>query len=140
MVDDGHPDACSKVILVVDDDANVSNQLAELLRCQGYHAATVTSGAAALQFIETHGPPGLILLDLIMPEMGGITVLSKVHERYPEVPVCLVTALYDEHILKAAMRLGAYDCVTKPMNTDYLRTAVLIKMFEHRHPIPAHPN
>ena len=117
-----------KTILVVDDDPGCSNQLAELLRCQGFSAVGVTSGPAALLYVDENGPPGLILLDLIMPEMNGIEVLSKIHERYPDVPVCLITALYDEHLLRAAFRMGAYDCVTKPMDFEYLRSAVISKV------------
>lgn len=118
----------TKTILVVDDDERCSTQLAELLRVQGYPAVSLTSGPAALAYIEAHGPPGLILLDIMMPEMNGIEVLSRVRERYPAVPVCLITALYDEALLRAAMRLGAYECVTKPFDMEYLQTAVLVKM------------
>jgi len=118
----------SRTILVVDDDPNCTSTLAELLRCQGFETVGVTSGTQALLFIEEHGPPGLILLDLIMPEMGGIEVLSKVHERYPNLPVCLITALYDERLLRAAFRLGAYDCVTKPMDFEYLKTTIAAKI------------
>ena len=122
----------SKTILVVDDDRGCSEQLAKLLRCLGYQAVAVMSGAEALRFVDEHGPPGLVLLDLLMPQMNGIEVLSRLHERYPDVPVCLITALYDEFLLRAALRLGAYDCVTKPMDLDYLKRAILIKMFDQR--------
>ena len=122
----------SKVILVVDDDPGCSGQLAELLRCQGYEAVAVTSGADALRFVEEHGPPGLVLLDLIMPEMGGVEVLAKLRDTHPDIPVCLVTALYDEQVLQTAFQLGVYECVSKPMDLEYLKTAVLVKMFEAR--------
>ena len=126
-----------KTILVVDDDTGICHQLAELLRCQGYRAVGVTSGAEALRYVEENDPPGLILLDLIMPEISGIEVLTTIHERHPDVPICLITALYDEHLLRAALRLGAYDCVTKPMDLDYLKTTVLVKMFEDRPDVAA---
>ena len=122
----------SKTILVVDDDVGVCQQLAELLRCQGYRTVGLTSGSEALRFVEEQGPPGLILLDLIMPDVGGIEVLSKIHAQYPDVPICLITALYDEHLLRVALRLGAYDCVTKPMDMDYLKTAIFVKMLANR--------
>lgn len=129
----GEPKASpAKTILVVDDDPECSGQLAELLRCQGYRAVAVTSGAEALRFVEEQGPPGLILLDLIMPGIGGLEVLSTVHERHPDVPICIITALYDEHVLRTAFRLGAFDCMTKPMDMDHLQTAVLVKMFDSR--------
>ena len=122
----------SKTILVVDDDPQCSSQLAELLRCQGYQAVGVTSGTEALRVVEEQGPPGLILLDLIMPDMSGMEVLSIMRERHPNVPICVITALCDEHVLRLAFRLGAFDCMTKPMDMDYLRTAVLMKMLDSR--------
>lgn len=128
----GPSETAARTILVVDDDPGCSRQLAELLQCQGYHAVALRSGQEALEFVNTQGPPGLILLDLIMPQMGGLEVLSKIHERYPQVPICMVTALYDERVLNTAFRLGAYECIPKPMDFEQLRTAVLIKMFDRR--------
>lgn len=118
----------SKTILVVDDDRECSGQLAELLRCQGYDAVAFTSGMDAVRHIEAHGPPGLILLDLIMPEVGGLEVLSRVRQMHPDVPICIVTALYDERVLRTAFHLGAFECLTKPMDIERLQSAVAAKV------------
>ena len=128
------PEQRSRTILVVDDEAAVANQLAELFRRKGYRTIGVTSGEEALRVVDEEGPPGMVLLDIIMPSMSGIEVLSRLHEQHPKIPVCMLTAMYDEHLMRASFRLGAFDYVTKPIDFEHLENAVMVHMFDKHEP------
>jgi two-component system, NtrC family, response regulator AtoC len=111
------PDERATVILVADDDAAIRGNLALLLRSEGYAVRTATDGleaAAALRDREV----ALALLDLKMPGMTGMEVLRGHAERLEETPVIVVTAYGGSGPAIEAMRLGAYDYLTKPFDLD----------------------
>ena len=103
----------SRTVLVVDDDPNCTSTLAELLRCQGFEAVGVTSGTQALLYIEEHGPPGLILLDLIMPELDGFKVLEEMRKNKITTPVLVWSDLSQREDIKKAENLGANGYLVK---------------------------
>src|SRR5262245_61512450 len=80
-------------VLVVDDDRAIREALALALRSEGYEVDTVPDGRAAMDAIA-QAPPGLIILDLLMPEMSGIDVLDQLqaHPRFRSIPAVLMTA------------------------------------------------
>jgi len=64
-----------------------------------------------------------------MPEMDGIETLKRIKTLDPDIPVAMVTAVWDDNEAKRAYDAGAYEYITKPIDTEYLKMAVLIKLF-----------
>jgi len=118
-----------KKILVVDDEIEVCNALKEHFSLKEYEVETALDGATALKKVEEFNPH-IILLDIIMPGMGGIDVLKIVKNINPKIGIILVTAVVDEEIAKHTFNLGAYDYITKPLDLNYLETAVRMKMID----------
>ena len=120
-----------KYILVVDDDPKILKLVALRLAQEGYRAVAVESGESALAHIKIE-KPGLVLLDIMMPGMSGFEVLERIKAMNPNVPicpVCIVTAVYDEEEGKRCFAAGAYEYITKPIDFEQLKKAVLIKLF-----------
>jgi DNA-binding NtrC family response regulator len=110
-------------ILIVDDEANARTALAELLRDEGYQVETAADGFKALPKLEEFGPD-LLLTDLKMPGMDGIDLMRKARETYPELVVIVMTAFGAVETAVTAMRQGAADYITKPINLDELGLVV----------------
>ena len=83
------------MILVIDDDMDIRDSLAETLRVEGYEVLTAVDGSQALELLQKGLRPKLILLDLMMPVMNGWKFLETVHERpeYAAIPVVVSTAM-----------------------------------------------
>ena len=120
-----------KRVLVVDDEENLRRVTQLKLQQAGYEAITARDGAQALQLLS-HNPRDLIITDLKMPGMSGIELLRKVKEDYPEVIVIVVTAFGTIETAVEAMRLGAYDYIIKPVNSDALKLVVSRALEHHR--------
>jgi DNA-binding NtrC family response regulator len=105
------------LILVADDDPAIRSNLATLLRAEGYRAREAADG---LQAAEALAEPdlALALLDLKMPGRGGMDLLRDHHDRLDEVPVIVITALGGSAAAIEAMKLGAFDFITKPFDLD----------------------
>jgi DNA-binding NtrC family response regulator len=103
--------------LVVDDEPDMRWLLAGILRAEGFEVATAGDGQAALEQIS-RDPPDVVLLDLRMPALDGIQVLERTKAVDPHLPVVIVTAYGDLPSAAQAMRLGAYDYLTKPFDND----------------------
>jgi DNA-binding response OmpR family regulator len=116
-----------KKILVVDDEIAIRNLLKEFLTRKGYDVYTASDGRAAIAEVKKIRPH-LILLDIMMPGMGGIDTLKEIRRIDPKVGVIMVTAISDQHLGKRAIELGAFDYITKPLDFDYLETAVMVKI------------
>ena len=100
-------------ILVVDDEHLIRWSLEQSLLKQGYDVQTAASGEEALkQLLED--PPDLMLLDIQLPGMDGLTVLSRAKELDEDLIVIMVTALGVLETAVKAMRLGAFDYINKP--------------------------
>lgn len=117
-----------KYILVVDDDPKILKLIALRLAQEGYRAVAVESGESALAHIKIE-KPGLVLLDIMMPGMSGFEVLKRIKVIDSNIPVCMVTAVYDEEEGKRCFAAGAYEYITKPIDFEYLKKAILIKLF-----------
>ena len=117
-------------ILVVDDEANARTALAELLRDEGYRVDTAADGFKALGKIEELSPD-LILTDLRMPGMGGVELLERTRASEDEIIVIVMTAFGAVESAVDAMKKGAADYLTKPLNTAELFLVVNREM-EHR--------
>ena len=106
-------------VLVVDDEPGVRESLRMVLK-DGYEVIAVTSGAEALSAVSAQ-PVDVVLLDIVMPGMDGMQVLEEIRSRLPGLPVIMLTATKTVKTAVGAMKLGAFDYVTKPFDVDELR-------------------
>ena len=111
-------------ILVIEDKDSMQKMLTATLESEGYEVDAVGDGPDALDKARDKRYD-LVLTDLKLPNMDGLEVLSQVKEIDPETSVILMTAYGTIESAVKAMRLGAYDFLTKPFDTDHL--SVLIK-------------
>src|SRR5215468_4998932 len=114
-------------ILVVDDEVNARNALTELLRDEGYAVDAAADGFKALGKLADFAPD-LVLTDLKMPGMDGIQLLGKIRESDPELPVVMMTAFGEVETAVGAMRAGARDYLSKPVNVGELSVVVAREM------------
>lgn len=106
-------------ILLVDDENEFVDTLAERLYLRGYHAETANDGEAALRSIE-ETPPDLLVLDLKMPGLGGMEVLKEIKRNNLPIPVILLTGHGSTKEGIEGMKHGAYDYLIKPINIEEL--------------------
>jgi len=110
-------------ILIVDDEPNIRQGLAEALQDQGYHIEQAASGEEALQRLEDR-EFHLALVDLVMDGMDGIELLQKVKQRWPRTEVVIITAHGTIETAVRALKEGAYDYLTKPVNVKRFRSYI----------------
>ncbi|MEM0983798.1 MAG: sigma-54 dependent transcriptional regulator [Planctomycetota bacterium] len=110
-------------VLVVDDKEMMRDSVCETLRRAGFGVVAATDGAQGFE-LATKQRPDAIVTDLKMPGMTGIELVSKIQEVDPEIPVIVMTAFGTIETAVDAMRLGAFDYVTKPFEGDELIIAV----------------
>ncbi len=111
------------VILLVDDEDTIRLFLEKTLRDEGYEALTAATGEEALE-TAMNELPDLMLLDLKLPDINGIEVLKRLKEEIPEVCVIMLTAFGDIETAVSAMKKGAFDFVSKPVNLEQLLLTV----------------
>jgi two-component system nitrogen regulation response regulator GlnG len=104
-------------ILVVDDEAAICFALSEYLRGEGHQPAAAASGRQALEKLGQE-PFDLVFLDIQMPGMNGLDVLTEIGRRWPDLPVVIITAQAGMQTTVRAMQLGAYDYITKPIDLE----------------------
>ena len=107
------------VVLLVDDEDTIRLFLEKTLRDEGYEALTAATGGEGIEIIGSE-LPDLMLLDLKLPDMNGLEVLQKAKEMVPEVCVIMLTAFGDIETAVTAMKKGAFDFVSKPVNLEQL--------------------
>ncbi|MES0396577.1 MAG: sigma-54 dependent transcriptional regulator [Syntrophobacteria bacterium] len=110
-------------ILIADDEPNIRQGLAEALEDQGYEIEQAPSGEAALTLLES-APFDLVLVDLVMEEMDGIQVLQEINRQWPQTEVVIITAHGTIETAVKALKEGAYDYLTKPINVKRFRSYV----------------
>ena len=106
-------------ILVVDDESAAREGLKKLLEQDGYRVETAESGRHALEVADELSPD-VVITDLKMPEMDGLQLLEALTDKDPDIPVIMVTAFGDVASAVAAMRAGAANFLTKPVDFDAL--------------------
>lgn len=111
-------------VLVVDDEETVRKLLQRILEGAGYQVATAANGKEALYKVSL-GETELVLLDIKMPEMSGIEVLSKLTTESPDICAIMVTSVVETETAVEAMKLGAYDYILKPFDRDDVLQKVL---------------
>ncbi len=119
-----------KTILIVDDDLEMRAMLADDLKRRGWLCETAEDGGAALKALQEQDAD-LVLTDMNMPGMGGLALCEKLADNRPDLPVIVLTAFGSLDTAVGAIRAGAYDFVTKPVDTDLLAIA-LDRAWRHR--------
>ena len=112
----------AKKILVVDDKPELRTLLKSYLSQEGFEVATACDGQEAL-YVARYEKPDLIILDLMMPEMGGYDFM-RAYSREADTPVIILTARLDENEKVLGLELGADDYVTKPFSPRELTARV----------------
>lgn len=116
-----------KRILVVDDEENTRLALTRLLAREGYDVKTAANGSEALNQIRNQ-PVELIITDLNMPVMNGLTFLRELNREQPASNVIMITAYGEVESYLEALNLGAFEYLNKPVKLDELKK-VMRKMF-----------
>ena len=110
-------------ILIVDDEPAARSGLEKLLKTSDYDVACAADGVEAIDIAATFAPD-VVVTDLKMPNMDGMTLLTKLREQDRDMPVIVTTAFGDLSNAVDAMRKGASDFITKPIDIDVLTLAI----------------
>lgn len=111
-------------ILIVDDEEPIREVVAAMLAAANFQTRQACSGREALALLESGEEFSLMLSDLMMADMDGIGLLSNTKEKFPDIPVVMVTAVHDISVALKAIRDGAYDYLLKPFEREQLLTTV----------------
>src|SRR6516225_6133890 len=106
-------------ILVVDDDADICRNLADILSDMGYHVDTATGGRAALELVRKH-PYDVALLDLKMPDMDGLTLYREIKKLQAAMVAIVVSAYASGPVTEEALTAGAWQGLPKPVDLNRL--------------------
>ncbi len=121
-------DAKRDYIMVVDDDPDIRSLLKKFLEKKDYEVAALGTAEEALDEINKR-KPGLVLMDINLPGMDGITALKKLKENHGPIGVIMISSNTELEIAKQSVTMGAYDYIMKPFNMEYLELCVLTKIF-----------
>ncbi len=112
-----------QTVLIVDDDQDLRTVLAEFLAAEGFETRQARDGMEALGEIEQQRPDA-VLLDILMPRLGGLRTLDKIRALDPHLPVILMTATLDPTLLRHAISSGASAVLAKPLQLDDVAAAL----------------
>lgn len=110
-------------ILVVDDEKDICVFFEKVLIPEGYEVFTALDGESSLRIIEEKRPD-IVLLDLKMSKMDGIEVLRRIKRIDKNIIVIIITAYGTMDTARMAMKIGAYDYITKPFDLNYIKTVI----------------
>jgi two-component system response regulator AtoC len=121
------------LVLIIDDEVNLRESLVELIESEGFNAAQAANGEEAVNVLRGgEVNPDVIFLDMRMPKLDGLGVLRIIQdEKLTAAPIIVISAFGDSSKMIEAMRLGAYDYVTKPLDLDEI-IATLQRAAEQR--------
>lgn len=111
-------------ILIVDDEHDIVELLEDLLLHKGYNIARAFSQAEARDQIEKF-KPAIILLDIKLPDGDGVEFLKEIKVDHANIDIIMITGLADKEIALRALKNGAADYITKPIDLNYLTNSVL---------------
>ncbi len=111
-------------ILVVDDDASLAHTLRHFLEEEGYVIEVALSAAEALELQQTTSDLCLVLMDLLMPITDGLTLMERMRQRDPDLPVIIMTGFATIETAVESVKRGAEDYITKPLDPDTVRKKV----------------
>jgi two-component system, NtrC family, response regulator HydG len=116
-------------ILIVDDDLNHLKTLQTIVRSWGYQVSTADDGVKAVEIVKER-PVDLILMDVRMAQMSGIEALKQIKQYNPAIPILIMTAYSSVDSAVEALKAGAYDYLTKPLDFEVLKVS-LARALEH---------
>jgi len=105
-------------ILVIDDDAAITELMSTLLKTHGFDVVTTNSGLEGVQLIREKNP-GVVLLDIMMPDLDGWQVCKEVRT-FSNVPIIILSAINDPDMVANVLDIGADDFLVKPVSSDML--------------------
>jgi two-component system nitrogen regulation response regulator NtrX len=110
-------------ILVVDDEQGIREVLQDVLADEGHRVIAVEDGFRALEILE-EGAVDLVILDVWLPNMGGIDVLKRIREGWPEIEVVVISGHANINMAVQAVKIGAFDFLEKPLSLEKTITVV----------------
>ncbi|KPL84151.1 chemotaxis protein CheY [Thermanaerothrix daxensis] len=110
-------------VLVVDDAEFLRVRISKMLVAEGYQVIEAENGAAAVEKYKAERPD-VVLMDITMPEMDGLTALKNIRAFDPQAKVVMLTALGQESVVLEAVKSGARDFVVKPFNQERVLSAL----------------
>ena len=110
-------------ILIVDDEKNIREGLAADFEMDGYNVKLAENGKEAIMRDLQDNPDGVIL-DIVMPEVGGIEALQVIKEVSPEIPVVMLSSAGTPQKLMQTLKMGAMDFIQKPYTSEQIKKAV----------------
>jgi len=118
-------------VLIADDDQGMCELLSRVIAPLGYESTSVNTGAQAIERIESE-KFNVLMLDLMLPGPGGIEILKHIRKQQVSLEVIILTAHSSLETAVEALRLGAYDYLTKPLDINTVRSTVRQAMDKHR--------
>ena len=115
------------LILVIDDDTDVTDSLEIFFKQNGHEVLKAYTAKDGLKLFTLH-LPDVVFLDIMLPDTNGITLLKEIKTISSETPVVMITGYKDAEKVIGAFREGAFDCLLKPFNLDYLKNDILPKI------------
>ncbi len=112
-----------QTVLVVDDTPMILHVFKRILREERYAVLTANNGKEALELVRQKSVE-LVILDLKLPDMSGLEILRRIKRLRDNVEVIVITGYGTMKTVRAAMRLGAYDYITKPFDDNYIKAVV----------------
>jgi DNA-binding response OmpR family regulator len=115
-------------VLIVDDESDSVEVLAECLKQRGYHAFGAATGTEALSTLKSNADIRVVLLDIKLPDIGGLELLREITTLREPPAVIMLTAIRDSVIAKSAFRIGASDYLVKPIELKALDEAITVAL------------
>ena len=123
-------------VMVVDDDPVIRELLADFLTQRGYRVLTARDGAAALAVVDEK-PPGLVVLDIYLPDMNGVAVLRELRARKYFGAVIVLSGSQEERLLKDMLGMGAVELIAKPFDLERLALSIQVGLILTNRPEPS---
>lgn len=102
-------------ILIIDDDQQLGLSFAKILSQEGYQTTNAFTGRNGIDAVKNN-PPDLVILDIRLPDIGGLQVFEVIHELFPKLPVIIITAYSSTETAIGAIQKGAFDYIYKPFD------------------------
>lgn len=113
--------------MVVDDEVDVLEMIELGLRSVGYHMLTADSGERAIELFQRH-PADLVICDIKMPRMNGITTIERLREHAPGLPIVVLTGYLTQNTIEQCAQLGGVELLRKPFLFRELSKAVKVAL------------
>ncbi|HUS03769.1 MAG TPA: response regulator [Chitinophagaceae bacterium] len=110
-------------ILIIDDDRDMCLLLKRFLTRHGFEVLEAYNGKKSLELLD-ETEPSLVMCDFRLEDMEGNVLLGKIKEKYPHLPVIIITGYSDIKIAVEVMKMGAYDYITKPLFPDEILVTI----------------